>query len=78
PSAPPPAAGPRVATPGGLPVRPPGRTMAAADRGRPEPGSAPSAAETAHDKPVRDVGAQFGAFHRARRQPGQSPQSPPE
>ncbi|MEV7086287.1 ATP-binding protein [Streptomyces sp. NPDC093085] len=59
-----PGGGPRVATPGGLPVRPPGRTMAAADRGRPlpTPGPAPAAAEPE----PRDVGARFGAFHRAR------------
>ncbi|MFD5896416.1 ATP-binding protein [Streptomyces sp. NPDC060366] len=64
--------GPRVATPGGLPVRPPGRTMAAADRdrppadgtgdaGRPRNGAAPGALP-----PGRDAGSQFGAFHRAR------------
>ncbi|MER8004040.1 ATP-binding protein, partial [Streptomyces sp. NPDC095613] len=59
-----PADGPGLSTPNGLPVRPPGRTMAAADRGRPRPGSQ---AETA--RPSRDAGAQFGAFHRARRSP---------
>lgn len=64
--------GPRVATPGGLPVRPPGRTMAAADRDRPPAdgtgdadrprnGAAPGALP-----PGRDAGSQFGAFHRAR------------
>ncbi|WP_344480708.1 sensor histidine kinase [Streptomyces amakusaensis] len=55
--------GPRVATPGGLPVRPPGRTMAAADRGR------SGAEEVPADRPAppaRDAGTQFGAFHRAR------------
>ncbi|MFI1393944.1 ATP-binding protein [Streptomyces sp. NPDC020681] len=57
----PPQAGPRPATPNGLPVRPPGRTMAAADRGRPEPGEE---AETT-EPPARDAGSQFGAFHRA-------------
>ncbi|TXS58254.1 hypothetical protein EAO77_00165, partial [Streptomyces sp. t39] len=48
-----------VATAGGLPVRPPGRTMAAADRGRPDPlpGAAPPA-------PARDAGAGFEAFAR--------------
>ncbi|MET4922339.1 ATP-binding protein [Streptomyces sp. PSRA5] len=67
-----PGNGPRVATPGGLPVRPPGRTMAAADRdraptdgpddaGRPRNGAAPRATP-----PGRDAGSQFGAFHRAR------------
>ncbi|WP_420894640.1 ATP-binding protein [Streptomyces scopuliridis] len=54
--------GPRVATPNGLPVRPPGRTMAAADRGRPQPES-----ESEGARPGRDAGSQFGAFHRARR-----------
>jgi signal transduction histidine kinase len=53
---------PRVATTNGLPVRPRGRTMAAADRGRPDPGAPP--AET-HEAPGRDAGAQFGAFHRS-------------
>ncbi|MFJ1747137.1 sensor histidine kinase [Streptomyces sp. NPDC088116] len=56
------AAGPQLATPNGLPVRPPGRTMAAADRGRPQP-----EAETDSAKPRRDAGSQFGAFHRSRR-----------
>lgn len=64
--------GPRVATPGGLPVRPPGRTMAAADRDRPPAdgtgeadgpwnGAAPRAVP-----PGRDAGSQFDAFYRAR------------
>ncbi|MFJ9032841.1 ATP-binding protein [Streptomyces sp. NPDC102274] len=57
-----PVDGPRVATPNGLPVRPPGRTMAAADRGRPQPES-----ESEGVRPGRDAGSQFGAFHRARR-----------
>ncbi|MEV8391092.1 MULTISPECIES: ATP-binding protein [unclassified Streptomyces] len=57
-----PGDGPRVATPNGLPVRPPGRTMAAADRGRPQPES-----ESDGALPGRDAGSQFGAFHRARR-----------
>ncbi|MEV5609057.1 ATP-binding protein [Streptomyces sp. NPDC052225] len=54
---------PAAATPNGLPVRPPGRTMAAAeqDRGRPAPSPEPEA------KPARDAGARFGAFHRARK-----------
>ncbi|MFD3487162.1 sensor histidine kinase [Streptomyces sp. NPDC058665] len=68
PSPTPPPGGPRVATPGGLPVRPPGRTMAAADRdrtstgdtGRPRKGAAPGATP-----PGRDAGSQFGAFHRS-------------
>ncbi|MFE4539288.1 ATP-binding protein [Streptomyces scopuliridis] len=57
-----PVDGPRVATPNGLPVRPPGRTMAAADRARPQPES-----ESEGVRPGRDAGSQFGAFHRARR-----------
>lgn len=67
-----PADGPRVATPGGLPVRPPGRTMAAADRDRP-PTDGPGDADRPRDDaapgptpPGRDAGSQFGAFHRAR------------
>ncbi|MBP0460782.1 sensor histidine kinase, partial [Streptomyces montanisoli] len=62
--------GPRVATPGGLPVRPPGRTMAAADRDRVQDVPPPRAA-----RPGRDAGAQFGAFHRSRR-PQQGPSDP--
>jgi signal transduction histidine kinase len=71
----------RVATPGGLPVRPAGRTMAAADRGR-APGAGLSEGYTGAG---RDAGTQFGAFHRSRR-PGNSgspdagsgPSFPPE
>jgi signal transduction histidine kinase len=59
-----PAGGFRTATPGGLPVRPPGRTMAAADRDRAHP------EETRGDTgPGRDAGAQFAAFHRSRHSP---------
>ncbi|MER7047510.1 ATP-binding protein [Streptomyces jumonjinensis] len=54
--------GPRSATENGLPVRPPGRTMAAADRTRPE-----GRAAVPSDAPARDAGTQFGAFHRARK-----------
>ncbi|MFD9871507.1 ATP-binding protein [Streptomyces niveus] len=64
--------GPRVATPGGLPVRPPGRTMAAADRDR-SPADGAGDADRARNgsapeavPPGRDAGSQFGAFHRAR------------
>ncbi|MFF8959909.1 ATP-binding protein [Streptomyces sp. NPDC014894] len=56
--------GPRGATPGGLPVRPPGRTMAAADRTRP---AERPAAPPVPPPPARDAGTQFGAFHRARK-----------
>ncbi|WP_408055280.1 ATP-binding protein [Streptomyces paludis] len=55
--------GPRVATPNGLPVRPPGRTMAAADRDRPLPGTR---SEDDGTGAGRDAGSQFGAFHRSR------------
>ncbi|MYT73640.1 signal transduction histidine kinase [Streptomyces sp. PsTaAH-137] len=48
-------------TPNGLPVRPPGRTMAAVEQERSRP--APAADRT----PSRDAGARFGAFHAARR-----------
>ncbi|MFD3923454.1 ATP-binding protein [Streptomyces sp. NPDC058595] len=67
-----PGNGPRVATSGGLPVRPPGRTMAAADRDRSptdgagdpgRPGNGPASGAL---PPGRDAGSQFGAFHRAR------------
>ncbi|MFF5565199.1 ATP-binding protein [Streptomyces sp. NPDC012623] len=79
-----PGGGPRVATPNGLPVRPPGRTMAASDRGRPLPGTEPEEGGTGDG---RDAGAQFGAFHRARHTsapqapygtPSQAPPDPPE
>ncbi|MFJ2175158.1 ATP-binding protein [Streptomyces sp. NPDC087851] len=52
-----------AATTGGLPVRPPGRTMAAADHGRTRPPAEPQEKTTSG----RDAGSQFGAFHRARR-----------
>ncbi|MBQ0888289.1 sensor histidine kinase [Streptomyces sp. RM72] len=58
--------GPPPATPGGLPMRSPGRTMAEAeaererrDHQRPPVGPAGAAS--------RDAGASFGAFHRGRR-----------
>ncbi|MFE1043126.1 ATP-binding protein, partial [Streptomyces sp. NPDC058832] len=52
------------ATAGGLPVRSPGRTMAAAERERREQH------RRTPDRPVsapRDAGSSFGAFHRGRR-----------
>ncbi|MFD3524021.1 ATP-binding protein [Streptomyces sp. NPDC058653] len=74
-----PVDGPRVATPGGLPVRPPGRTMAAADRDRAPtddtggtggPGERDRTRDaTAAPKavpPGRDAGTRFDAFHRSR------------
>lgn len=63
-----PADGFRTATPGGLPVRPPGRTMAAADRDRAHP-----EAVRGDTGPGRDAGSQFGAFHRSRHSPPQGP-----
>jgi signal transduction histidine kinase len=57
----------RVATPGGLPVRPAGRTMAAADRGR----DLGAGLSEGYAGTGRDAGTQFGAFHRSRR-PGNS------
>lgn len=62
----PPQNGPRVATPNGLPVRPPGRTMAAADRGRGDNSATPPPPQPP-TVPGRDAGTQFGAFHRARK-----------
>ncbi|MFI7341553.1 sensor histidine kinase [Streptomyces sp. NPDC050085] len=56
---------PAAATPNGLPVRPPGRTMAAAEQGR-ERSAAEADTERA-ERPARDAGARFGAFHRARK-----------
>ncbi|WP_328498334.1 ATP-binding protein [Streptomyces sp. NBC_00414] len=59
-----------AATPGGLPVRAPGRTMAEAERGRPKTTSEPSRAEPDADGPARDAGSRFGAFHRGRHAAG--------
>ncbi|MEV0116928.1 ATP-binding protein [Streptomyces sp. NPDC050844] len=69
---------PADATPNGLPVRAPGRTMAEADRERQQrraasdaaAGTAVPAGETAQP---RDAGSRFGAFHRARRASGDVP-----
>ncbi|GLF95703.1 sensor histidine kinase [Streptomyces yaizuensis] len=65
---------PPLATPGGLPVRPPGRTMAAADRGRSEAAERGGQSSAA---PSRDVGERFGAFHRARRERNAPPAALP-
>ncbi|MGW1542158.1 sensor histidine kinase [Streptomyces sp. NPDC002309] len=54
------------ATPNGLPVRAPGRTMAEADRARPRPAAEPNRPESAEAGPGRDAGSRFGAFHRGR------------
>ncbi|PJN07412.1 ATP-binding protein [Streptomyces sp. CB01635] len=72
-------ADPPPATPGGLPVRAPGRTMASAERDRkdraPTEGGGP--AEESVRAP-RNAGAQFGAFHRARRARDETPGTSPE
>ncbi|MFH9608098.1 ATP-binding protein [Streptomyces sp. NPDC017448] len=61
-----------ASTPGGLPVRTPGRTMSEAERGRhrgaPDPtASAGPRGDTPRAVPPRSAGEQFGAFHRGRR-----------
>jgi signal transduction histidine kinase len=62
------AEGREASTPGGLPVRPPGRTMAEADREhllqRPEQ---PAGQADGRERPPGEAGERFGAFHRARR-----------
>ena len=63
---------PTAATPNGLPVRAPGRTMAEAERGRPKTTAEPSRAEPSGNGPARDAGSQFGAFHRGRQAGGPS------
>ncbi|MFJ8782156.1 ATP-binding protein [Streptomyces sp. NPDC102476] len=50
-----------------LPVRAPGRTMAAAERARQKPAAPTPSAEPGEPGPARDAGSKFGAFHRARR-----------
>ncbi|MFG2501073.1 sensor histidine kinase [Streptomyces sp. NPDC048441] len=78
---------PATATPNGLPVRAPGRTMAEADRERQQRRAASDAASAAADaapsgdaEPLpRDAGSRFGAFHRGRRSAGSDvPGSPAE
>ncbi|MFD4593762.1 sensor histidine kinase [Streptomyces rubiginosohelvolus] len=71
-----PAARPAAAaTPGGLPVRTPGRTMGEAERGRHRGAPAPTSAanprgDTPRATPPRTAGQQFGAFQRGRRPQG--------
>ncbi|MFD3731646.1 sensor histidine kinase [Streptomyces sp. NPDC058632] len=57
----------RSATPNGLPVRRPGRTMAEAEREREQrrPSAGPANSAPA-DGTARDAGSRFGAFHRGR------------
>ncbi|MGA5729028.1 sensor histidine kinase [Streptomyces seoulensis] len=59
----PPAAAAPAATPNGLPVRKPGRTMSDAERAQ-RPASEPT---PPRKRPVHDVGSRFGAFHRSRK-----------
>ncbi|MFE0450358.1 ATP-binding protein [Streptomyces sp. NPDC058914] len=69
----PPAEMPRrrsQATPNGLPVRAPGRTMAEAERSRPKHAAEPPRAERHEPGPPRDAGSRFGAFHRGRQAGG--------
>ncbi|MGW5617288.1 ATP-binding protein [Streptomyces sp. NPDC003877] len=58
------------ATPNGLPVRAPGRTMAEAERSRPKQTAEPSRAAGNAPGPARDAGSRFGAFHRGRQTGG--------
>ncbi|MFE9726967.1 ATP-binding protein [Streptomyces sp. NPDC005794] len=59
---------PASSTPNGLPVRPPGRTMAEAEREREQRRLASEAADsgTSQQRQARDAGSRFGAFHRGR------------
>ncbi|OCC10083.1 ATP-binding protein [Streptomyces sp. PTY087I2] len=66
-----------ASTPGGLPVRTPGRTMGEAERERGRHRGAPAPAASANPRgdtpratPPRTAGQQFGAFQRGRRPPG--------
>ncbi|MGW0336495.1 ATP-binding protein [Streptomyces sp. NPDC003011] len=65
-----------AATPNGLPVRAPGRTMAEAERGRPKPAAEPLPAKQREPGPARDAGSRFGAFHRGRQTGGTTGASP--
>ncbi|MFJ8937450.1 ATP-binding protein [Streptomyces sp. NPDC102365] len=65
------------ATPGGLPVRAPGRTMAEAERGRSKNTPEPSRAEPDVNAPARDAGSRFGAFHRGRHAGGAASEASP-
>ncbi|MGW4624750.1 ATP-binding protein [Streptomyces rubiginosohelvolus] len=68
---------PTASTPGGLPVRTPGRTMGEAERERGRHRGAPAPASAANPRgdtpratPPRTAGQQFGAFQRGRRPQG--------
>ncbi|MEV0977653.1 ATP-binding protein [Streptomyces sp. NPDC049915] len=56
----------RAATPNGLPVRSPGRTMAQAERTREQPAPEAPAPADGEGRVGRDAGSRFGAFHRGR------------
>ncbi|MEU9923237.1 ATP-binding protein [Streptomyces griseoluteus] len=62
----PPAVTPAAATPNGLPVRKPGRTMSDAERAQ----RPPSEPTPPRKRPVHDIGSRFGAFHRSRKSSG--------
>ncbi|WP_351229044.1 ATP-binding protein [Streptomyces sp. NPDC002133] len=76
--------GAETSTPGGLPVRAPGRTMAtahAAQRARQRESAENAAESSGAGSGQRDLGARFGAFHQARRtgdEPGQQAQEATE
>ncbi|WP_374985417.1 sensor histidine kinase [Streptomyces fradiae] len=76
------ARGRGAATPGGLPVRAPGRTMAEAERDRQRPATGTPLTQHREPGPARDAGSRFGAFHRGRRggAPGteEPTQTPPD
>ncbi|MFE0359008.1 sensor histidine kinase [Streptomyces nigra] len=61
---------PNAATPNGLPVRKPGRTMAAAERTRSQSAAASAPAQPEASGQARDAGSRFGAFHRGRQAGG--------
>ncbi|GAB2941883.1 hypothetical protein GCM10027028_49230 [Streptomyces sundarbansensis] len=68
-----------ASTPGGLPVRTPGRTMGEAERERGRHRGAPAPASPANPRgdtpratPPRTAGQQFGAFQRGRRPQGET------
>ncbi|GAA2447384.1 sensor histidine kinase [Streptomyces glaucus] len=68
---------PAPATPNGLPVRAPGRTMAEAERERRQRRAAETPArDDARGEAHRDAGSRFGAFHRGRRTGGESGAGP--
>ncbi|AOT61544.1 MULTISPECIES: sensor histidine kinase [Streptomyces] len=70
------ARGGGAATPGGLPVRAPGRTMAEAERDRRRPAAETPPAPRREPGPARDAGSRFGAFHRGRSGGAPGPEEP--